>query len=191
MASVSVINNLRDRWERMNPRERKLMLALGITFVICIFGWLGFTAKDYMGAIEAKNDASRKALRALAQHRAGAAQQASRKQVEIPASPVSLDSYLEDIVNELGLESPTYPAPKSAEKGEFDEWSFKVELKELSIYEVKDFLERVETKSDVVVIKELRLKQNFRKDDKLDLEVIVATYSKKQGDESDGEGEES
>lgn len=189
-----VVNDFRDRWERMNPRERKLLVALGGTFVVCIFLWLVFAARDGMAALEAKNDLSRKALRSLAQHRAGAAQRAaSANQVSIPKKAISLDSYLEDIVNELSLDSPTYPAPKSDVRGAYEELSFKVEFKGLDITTVSQLLEKIETKSRAVVVKELTIDRNFRDKEKLDVELVVATYVKRDGegagadDEDDGE----
>ena len=186
----SPIERGRERWERMNSRERKLTVALALTFVVCIVAWLAFMARDHMADIESKNKTSRKALRALAQHRAGAARQSSADKVEIPESPVALDSYLEEIIGELELESPTYPAPKSSEKGSFVEWSFRVELKELSIEEVAEFLEKLETRSAVVVVKELTIDTSFKDKEKLDLELVVATYSEKPDESAAGDGED-
>lgn len=191
MAKVVNVNDLRDRWERMAPRERMLVAALGVTFVVCIVGWLAFAARDGMAAIETKNTESRKALRALAKHRAGAAEQAaSGPKVEIPATAPALDSYLEGIVNEIGLKSPTYPAPKETERGEYVELSFKVEFEGVSVYELADLLERIETKSPVVVVQELTIDRNFRDKEKLDVELVVSTFRTAAPPPEEGEEEE-
>jgi hypothetical protein len=183
-------DGLRERWERMNQREQRLMLALGITFVICIIGAMVFKIQDGMAAIEAKNAESRKALRSLAVYRnAKAKAKVSGTSVAIPEKAIELDSYLESIISNLELTSPTYPALKSDTKGEYVELSFSVKLKGLSIVQLKDFLQQVEKGSKLVVIKEIEVDRNFRDKEKLDLDVTVATYKKEGAKSEDSEDE--
>jgi hypothetical protein len=52
----------------------------------------------------------------------------------------------------------------------------RVTLKDLSIFQVADLLERIESKSKVVVIRELKIKRTFRDKERLDVDLAVATF---------------
>lgn len=189
---AATLEGLRDRWERMNPREQRLMTALGITLVFCLIAAMVFSVQDGMEELAEKNEQSRKALRALKAYRAAKAREgADAVAVKIPEEAESLDTYIEGIIKELGLESPTYPKLKVDPKGSYVEKTFTLSLKKLSIEELTGFLERVETGSQVVVVKALEVERHFRDKEKLDVEVTIATYEKaSQGAVDEGEGEE-
>jgi hypothetical protein len=171
------LDGLRDRWERMARRERMLIVLLGVTFVVCLIGWVGFTVSDGLDAIAKDNDRSRDALGALEQFRAGKAGKAGdAAEVKIPSTPLSLRTYVDGIVHEVGIESPAYPAPKETAHGKFTESSFHLTLKEMTIYQLKDLFEKLERNSAVVVLKEIKVKRNFRDKEKLDVELTIATF---------------
>jgi hypothetical protein len=184
---MAALDNVRDRWERMAPRERTMMVMLAVTFVVCIFAFVGFNISDGLTSIEDKNDEAREALAAMQHHRINEGSTATPgSEGMIPDEPVKLSRYLEDIVQDVGITSPTYPTPKETAKGKYVEISFKLSLKDLTIYELKDFLEKVESKSPVVVIRELHVKRNFRDKEKLNAEMTIATFKKAAA----GEGED-
>jgi type II secretory pathway component PulM len=170
------LEGLRDRWERMAPRERKLVLLLGATFVVCVIGWIGFTISDGLGAIEARNAEARSALLALEQHAARAPAAGVEAPVEIPAQPAELSTYVDEIVREIKAQSPAYPSPKKTERGKYTESTMRVTLRDLSIHQVKDLLEKIESKSRLVVVRELKVKRNFQDREKLDVDLAIATF---------------
>lgn len=172
-------DGLRDRWERMVPRERKLVILLGVTFVVCIVGWIGFTVSDGLAAIEKRNRMARSALSAIETHRATGGAKAAAEVVAIPAEPVDLSTYVEGIVREIGVPSPAYPAAKLTEKGKFTESTMRIALKDLSVVQLKDLLEKLESKSKVVVVRELKVKTSFRDKEKLDVDLSISTYHQK------------
>ncbi len=169
-------DGLRDRWERMAPRERKLVLLLGITFVVCIVGWVGLTVSSGLRAIESRNRTARNALSALEAYRASGPGQSAREAVVIPPQPIELSTFVDEIVREIKAQSPAYPSPKVVEHGTFVESSMRVTLKDLTIYQVKDLLERIESKSSVVVVRELKVKKSFRDREKLDVDLSISTF---------------
>lgn len=178
---------LRDKWERITPRERRLVVALGGTFVVVVLFWVGFTISDGLAAIETKNKTTRDALRALQSHRAEAAQGASSDVPTIPKDAIKLQTYLEGIANDVGINIPGYTPRTPVTRGDYTEVSTSIEMRGLSIYELKDFLEAVEKKSDVVAITDLRVKQHFREPEKLDVEMIVTTYMQAAAGGEEGE----
>lgn len=185
------LDRLRDRWEQMAPRERRLVVILVSTIAVGIAFYVALGIRDGLGSLEAKNEARRDALRALQLYRSGAAAQRS-KQVKIPDSPIKLDRYVEGVIQKAGIDSPRYPQPKETKKGGFVERSFEITLNKLTIVQLKDFLEKLETGSQVVVVKELHIKRNFRDKEALDVNLVVATYYKggKGKDKDKDKGEE-
>ncbi len=177
------IDGLRERWERMNPSEQRLVSILGATLVVCLVVALVAKIGSGMDAIERKNGDSRKALRSLAVFRNAKAKASSAgSEITIPDKALALDSYLEGIISEMELTSPTYPAPKESKSGDFVELSFSVELKGLDINQLTLLLEKIETGSKLVVLKELLVETNFRDKEKLDVEFKIATYKKAEAE---------
>jgi cell division protein FtsB len=180
------IDSLRDRWEQMPPRERRLVTILVTTIVVGVAFYVALGIRDGLVALEDKNQQKREALRALALYRTGAA--TTQSVVQIPAEAEKLDRYIDGIIQKIGIESPRYPQPKDTKKGKYIERTFKLKFDDLTITQLKDFLERIETGSKVVIVKELHVKVNFRDKEKLDLDLTVATYfepNSKKGDKSD------
>lgn len=183
---------LRDRWEGMQERERRLLVILGAVLGLSLLLWVGFTIQDGLGAIEEKNELTREALISLAQHRAAGGKSAAT--VEIPTEGVKLSRYLETIIKDLSLKSPAYPQEKTSTKGGFTEASFSIRMDDLSIYELKDLLQKIETKSKVVVVRDLKIKRKLKDKEKLDVTMTVSTFrkaskkEKKSEDEDEDEG---
>lgn len=169
-------DGLKERWERMAPRERKLVGLLGVTFVVCVVAWVGVTVTDGLGAIEKRNRDARSALSALEGFRASGAGRDKAEVVVIPPQPIELSTYVDEIVREIKAQSPAYPAPKQSERGKYTESTMRVTLKDLTVYQAKDLLEKLETKSKVVVVRELKIKRSFRDKEKLDVDLTIATY---------------
>lgn len=183
------LDRLRDRWDSMPPRERRLATILAATVVVGLAFYIAFGIRDGLVDLESKNQQKREALRAIQLYRAGGAAK-TQSVVEIPdeAEAVKLDRYIDGIIQKVGIESPRYPQPKDSKKGKYIERTFKLSLDKLTINQLKDFLEKLETQSKVVIVKELQIKVNFREKEKLDVDLVVATYfkpgkSKKKDDE--------
>jgi Tfp pilus assembly protein PilO len=172
------LDQLRDRWEHLGPRERRMVAILGGTLVVCLLAWTWLTIRGGLADIERANELRREALAALQKHRIAEAERAGEVKVEIPAEAVRLEKYLEDVAKEVGLNIPEFKRRNPLEKGKFTELSTQIEMNGVTIQELKDFLEKVETRSQVVVVSELEIKRSFREQDKLDVDMIVSTYQK-------------
>ena len=187
---AAIVDRAREGWEQLAPRERNLLMALAATFAVMGFVLLGRTANSHMDDIEAANAEARRALAALQQQRINGATGRKNDKVEIPSNAVALDSYLEKIVKDAGLESPKYPAPKSDEQNGVVVQSFKVAFESVSLEQIGTLLERIENDSAVVVVREISVDRNFKDKEKLDLEIVVASYSKPGSNDGDGSSAE-
>lgn len=183
---ASRMEELRDRWENLSERERRLVIALGISFVFVLLAWTGLRIGDGLHAIEKRNARMRKALSALHQYRMSDTQQPSQPEVEIGKEPVRLETYLSGVADEVGIKIPGFNPLPATTRDDFTETSTRIEIRDLTIVQLKDFLEKVESKSRVVVVKSLNVRRHFRDKDKLDVNMVVSTYSKAA---SEGEGE--
>ncbi len=179
---ASALDRAKEWWESKAPRERKLVLALATTLVVCTVVWVAMSIRGGLSAIDKKNDQSREALAAIDMQRIlKQSQGAGQPVVTIPDSPVALDTYLDGIITDVGLKSPTYPAPKETQKGNTVELTIHVALQDLTIFQLKDLLEKVETNNPVVVVTELHVKKNFGNKENVDVDFTAATYYKKSG----------
>jgi len=59
------IQTLRDKWERLSQRERTMVGAMGVTFVIMVTLIVGFLITDGLSSMEERNSDMRQALRDL------------------------------------------------------------------------------------------------------------------------------
>lgn len=183
------MERLRDRWEQISPREQRLILALGITFLVVVLFLLGRGITGGLDALDEENQKARATLRVLHDYRQnmGAGEV---KEVKLPDEPVKLQSYLEGIAGEVGITIPGFNPQADATKEGVVTASTRFQIRGISLQQLTDFLEKVETKSPHVVVQSLDIKRDFRDKQKLDIDVQVTTYAnaRKSAEGQDGEG---
>ncbi len=181
-----MFDGIRDWWERTAPRERRLLTLLGVTAVICIFGFIGFQISDGLSSMEKKNQATREALQSLAEHRDDleAAKDKSASVVSLIGDEAEpLATYLESIEQEIGVKIQKSTEKQMVTKGKFHERALSVQLYDVTVDQLARFLERIETKSPIVVTQRLFVKRSSVNKEKLDrVEITVATYERAGGD---------
>jgi hypothetical protein len=171
----------REWWERLAPREKRLFGALGVTFVICIFGFVGLQIRNGLHDIEDKNASVRLALEQLETH---ALEQANARTGDVDVNAIigdtapPLATYLEGIANEVGISIPESTERPSVTKGRFHERSIDLKLRGVTLEQLAQFLKRVETRSPAVVTQRVFVKPYVSAHDKLDVELTIATYEK-------------
>jgi type II secretory pathway component PulM len=187
---MSVSDSARDFWDRISPRERRLVVVLGVCAPIIIALWLGLSSRDGLVDMETRTERTRKALRALDGMRAdGVPQQKGDDVVAMMGTePLSLPTYLDTAAKAAGFTlKTTSPHPAQTRNG-FVTNSVSVTLEDLSIEQLKTFLSTVETNSKVVMVTHIDLRRDFRDKAKLDVNLEVSTYSKEPPAKGDGSG---
>jgi len=178
----------RDFWDRISPRERKLVILAAIAMPITIALWLGFAIHDGLEAMEHRNDRTRQALDVVAELKARGPIKADEAQVPIPNDPIPLETYLNNAATAAGFTiRNTSPRPALTKNG-FVTSSVSFQLEDLEIEKLKAFLQEVETKQKVVFVTHLDVKRDFKDKHKLDATVEVSTYSKVHSSDSKEEG---
>jgi len=175
---MALVDTVRDKWDNITPRERKMVVLLGISSAVIVVLFLAFAISDGLDSLEARNQKMRKALVVLADLKArGANKPTDDPTALIGTTPLSLPSYLDPIADRAGFKIPQTTPRQPVTKGEFTIDAVYIEPRDLTINQVKDLLEGIES-NKVVQITSLTVTRNFRDKDKLDLRLEVETYSR-------------
>lgn len=176
---MAALDQIRDKWQSITPREQRMVLLLGVSFVLVMIIYVALEIRDGLGALEAKNQKARRALAALTAYKS---QAQSTAPVDDPvklitAEGIKLETYIYNAASKANVTVPGVNTRTPSAKGNFIAHGATVELRELSLTQVKDFLEAIESESKVVKVSSLQLRRNFRDKEKLDLNVEVVTWS--------------
>lgn len=176
------LGRLRERWERMSPRERTLVSAAGATFVLMVVIISGFLITDGLANLDEKNADARQALRDLETQRDSylrAKAKAMQLESRVGHSPVQLQGFLEQVAKETGVEIPesNERAPTPAGK-QYVERSVDIRLKQVTLPTLAKFLKGIESGPNIVVVTSLSIHTRDDKHEDLEVEMTVTTYER-------------
>jgi type II secretory pathway component PulM len=173
---------LAGEWERLAPRERRLVALGGATLLgaLVIFGtyWLFSSVSD----LQDDNAAMRDALTDIAKHRdeyldakaRGAAQEA-----RIGNDPPQLTADIESAAHEENIqiaessERPVTPAGRRYVEHDVD-----IKVREVDLQSLTKFLRRLETGPRLIFFTRLSIKKRFSENDKLDVEATATAFER-------------
>jgi type II secretory pathway component PulM len=177
-----MFERLREFWERMGPRERRLASLAGFVVVGVAVLYVAFMIQDGLAAIERRNDDLRAVLTSLA-NRHDELVEARSKQGETVAmigeEAQSLAPYVEKIGGEVGVQIRAQAEKPTVAKGKFHEHATQLTLYDITLDQLARFLKGIETQSPTVVVQQLKVRRSTLQKEKLDrVEMVVATYSR-------------
>ena len=189
---MALTDRARDFWDRISPRERRLVVILAVAAPITIAVWLGLAISDGLDEMQHRNDRARQALDVLADLRARGQTHAPVDDVvsTMGVEPLDLDTYLTNAAKKakFELKSTITPHPKQPRNG-FVTSTSSLQLDKLSIEELKDFLGAIESDSKIpVAITHLEIRRDYREKDKLSVNLDVSAYSKEPPAKPEGSG---
>ena len=189
---MSASDRARDFWDRISPRERKLVILLGVAAPIILAVFLGLQIKDGLDNIDARNAKMRRALVVLTDLRARGPLQPTDDVVStMGVEPLSLDTYLRNAATKAGFPIKGTITPRQAvTRNGFVTNSVSISLDDLELDKVKAFLQEVETASKVVVVTNLDIKRDFKDRKLVDAKLDVSTYAKEKPAGEDAEAGE-
>lgn len=180
----------RDFWDRISPRERRLVVIAAIAVPITLAIWLGLAIHDGLAEREARNDRMRRAIAKVADlHAKGQTQAPEEDPFPKNGVEIKLNTYLTDAANKAGFKlKGTTPRPQITRNG-FTTNSVSCAVDKLTIEQLKNFLQEIEAKK-IVAITHLDIRRDFRDKDKLNATLEVSTYAREQvkADGSAGSG---
>ena len=171
---------LRDKWERLSQRERTMVGAMGVTFVVMITLIVGFLITDGLSSMEERNGDMRQALRDLdtqrdtyIRNKAKTAQMETR----LGSQPVQLQGYVESAAKDAGVEIPESDMLPAAPAGKkFVQRTLHLRLRAVTLDQLAHFMKAIETGKSLVVVTELDVRTRDDKHEQLDVEMSVSTY---------------
>jgi type II secretory pathway component PulM len=187
----AITDKASDFWARISPRERRLVLIAAVAVPLTIAIWLGLAIHDGLDAMATRNNKSRKALDALADLRARGQthEQVDDVTATMGTEPLSLDTYLSNAAKKAkyDLKSTITPRQPVSRNG-FVTNTSTLTLDNMTIEQLRDFLQEVETASKVVAVTHIDMRRDFRDKDKIDVNLEVSTYSKEKPAAAEGSG---
>ena len=186
MSAVS--ERARDFWDRISPRERGLVMLGAVAAPLVLVIWLGMAIGDGLSGMEARNDRMRKALAVIADLKARGPRQPVDDVVSgMPVEPLGLETYLSNAATTAGFvlkgTTPRTPVTRNG----FTTASVSLSVSDLTIEQLKKFLQEVETKSKYVAITRMEItKRDYKGKDKLDASLEVSTYAREAAKKPEG-----
>jgi len=174
---MAAIDTIRDKWDSITPRERRMVVLLGASTVIVLIAWLTLGIIDRLSAMEGENAKMRKALDVLADYRIRGRADPATSGPAVGRDPVKLESYLDKAAQKVGIKVPAYKPRTPQPKNGFLTHTVELNVNGLTIAQVKDFLEAIESDNPLVAVTALNMKRNFSDKTQLDLKLEVSTYS--------------
>jgi len=173
---------LRDKWERLSQRERTMVGAMGVTFVIMVTLIVGFLITDGLSTMEEHNADMRQALRDLDTQRDNYIRlraKTAQMETRLGSQPVQLQGYVENAAKEAGVEISDSSDRQAAAAGKkFVERSVALHLKPVTLDQLTRFMKAIETGRSLVVVKELEVRTRDDKHEQLDVDMAVSTYDR-------------
>jgi hypothetical protein len=175
-------DKLRDKWESITPRERRLVVVLGIAIPTVLIIFLGTKISGGLDDREHRIRRERKALEVLSdlRVRGGDSKQVDEALIELKkGQPIVPETYVGKAFDKIQIARPTVTPGNNVTKDGIVTKTVRFEVHDLTVTQAKDLLEALETGSKVVVVSALTINRKFRDEDKdkLDLKLEVTTYA--------------
>jgi hypothetical protein len=171
-------------WNRMAPRERRLVAILGATLAIAAVVAVSVVTMRSLADIRDANDASREALQAISRHKDEFLQAKSRMQAQesrIGSEPPQLAADLEAAAREAGIGGipETRPLPSVPAGKRYLEHSVDVTFRQVELLALSKFLSRLETGRHLIVVSRLSVKRAFTEgQQKLNVSLTATTWER-------------
>jgi hypothetical protein len=178
----------RDFWDRISPRERKLVVFLVIAVPIALAIWLGLSIRDGLISMDDRNERTREALTRVAKMKAagGVVEEAG---VKIPDTAIPLETYVSKAAEKTGVKfkGPIDSRPKVTKNG-FVTTTVSCALDDISTDQLKAFLQEIETGEKVVAVTHIDVKREWKDKKKIDATFEISTYSNAEKKKEEGGG---
>ncbi len=173
-------------WNRLAPRERRLVTGLCAAVVGFVVLVSGFLIVDSLRSIADANDAAREALEMIAKNRDDYLDAKARmvaQEVRIGTEPPQLAADLEGAAREVGIQLPDMADRPPAPAGRhYLEHNIDVKLRQVDLQSLSKFLAKLETSRRLIVVTRLSIRRSFSEGDKLMVELTATSYERVKED---------
>ncbi|HEX3595128.1 MAG TPA: hypothetical protein VHU80_08505 [Polyangiaceae bacterium] len=178
-------NALRERFERLEAREQRLLLILVGIFGFMVFLLIPIVLFATASSRSKENDAIREVTQAISDARPqlelrDAQRQKIMARYARPTPPLA--GFIEQLAQSHGIEIPeSQDRPIVPHGGKrYEERSTKIELQKVGMKNLALFLEGIETSGFPVRISGIDLRKRATEPDSWDISLIVSAYDRKE-----------
>lgn len=174
---------LRERLERLEDRERRLLGAFSLVVVVVILLLIPVGVTAALHGTRSENEQLREVIERInADHTVVQKARAQRKAIEEryarPAPP--LTSFLAKLAQETELEvSETQDRQMVPHGKRYEEKSTKIALRKTGMLKALHLMERIEQSGHPVSISQLTIRKRGVEADSYDIDMIVSAYERK------------
>ncbi|MBA2544728.1 MAG: type II secretion system protein M [Deltaproteobacteria bacterium] len=179
----------RDFWDRISPRERKLVVFFTVAIPLALAIWLGLSIRDGLVSMEARNDQARDALEQLAKMKAAGGAQPEDPGIKIPDAPLSLVTYVSKAADKTQVKIKGSIDSRAVTKNGIVTTTVSCALEDISTDQLKAFMQEVETAEKIVAVTHLDVKRDRRDAKKIDATFEISTYSNAEKPKTEGDGD--
>jgi general secretion pathway protein M len=175
--------SLRERLERLEDRERRLLGILVVVFVGLLVVLLPLGVAALISARQTESDELRAAIDEIQSSREALRKRASeRERVGLrysrPAPPLA--GFLDTLSKEAGLEIPESQDRAPVPHGKrYEEKSTKIVLRRVGMLNLVKFMEKVEQSGHPVSLSTLNIRKRGTELDSYDVEMVVSAFERK------------
>jgi general secretion pathway protein M len=180
------MDNLEAALERLSKRERYLVIATGIAFVIFVGFLISVWVSSSINGLQDKIERKTKQLQQLIDYRQEYEQakrnQAAAKRIIGQGGNIQLMGTIETLAIQLSVKVEGMQPRPSVDVGEESnviEEHVDVHLKSITIDRLMDYLQQLERKSRTIAIRKLHIKKNFQQPDHLEVNFSVSNFKLK------------
>ena len=178
------VTALLSEWDRMAPRERSLVAALGAAVLLLVMFVGGFMFFSGLSDVADRNENIREALKAIARNRTEylqAKDQMRAVEVRIGTVTPQLATDLESAAREVGVQIPETTERPAVPSGQrYMEHMVDVTLRQVDLRQLSKFLYKLETGQHLIFVTGLDLRRRFAEKDKLDVKLTATAIERVQ-----------
>lgn len=165
----------------LSPRERRLLLALGVVTLIFAFFLMSWWSSRRLSALEQDRADTLEALRLIQRQRPVIAQRAARREALLARyrqRPPPLTTYVEAKAGEAHVQvAEAQDRPPTNVGRRFVERSVQIRLRAVSLVDLADFMDRLEQAPFPVAITQVRVRRRFGERDRYDVDdMVISTW---------------
>jgi type II secretory pathway component PulM len=173
---------LNSEWNRMAPRERRLVAGLIGAVVAFALLVTGFLFVESLRDIAESNSDAREALADIARHRdeyQAAKERMVQQEVRIGSEPPQLNADLEAASHEAGIPIPEIiEQPATDVTKRYREHKVDLKLRQVDLQSLAKFLNKIETGRRLIVVTRLYIRRRFSEGQTLDVELTATAYER-------------
>lgn len=165
----------------LSPRERRLLLALGVVTLVFAFFLVSWLSSRRLAALEGERADTLEALRTIQRQRPLIAARAARREALLARyrqRPPPLTTYVEAKAGEAHVQvAEAQDRPPANVGRRFVERSVQIRLRAVSLSALADFMDRLEQAPFPVAITQVRIRHRFGERDRYDVDdMVIATW---------------